>query len=398
MPASIPHDPATLDYCGSGGKKHYNPYPRSRIPSTRRATPKQSPVVRRTSSASRTTFTSNPVYLLSVPSGQELAVAAQLTRYSTASGVLVPRNHNNEPLLSGYILLAIPTAEYHTVTHLLQTQYWGWLSRDPLDADVVQSFLPYMGDPLGDASLAWGSEHPVRQIAEAVLQSQGLHGVLESNGWALQDKGGVPIVQDRFADWWTALIDDWESHRPLREILERHHAYLLGHAFPLVMTGYDDEDLVGHWFGQPARIAAKDRQGIRVTSSRPIWGVLTGRTESGATFSLTHPDLLHQRLAYRIVYDAAVRDPGRWAAILVPRTNPMLDEHVRLAARSLGWSEAWRIVHRDDPAGVVRTLLKPRTVRFDRRARVIHVEGIDVRRRVWLATAQEWLPDWVIAG
>lgn len=406
MPATTPYDPATLAFVidqahyGSGGKKHYNPVPRLRTRSSPRPRIKatqSAPASPKPSAVPKAAVLTDPVYLLSVPAGQEVTIATQLSRYSTASTVLVPRNHNNEPLMPGYVLVSVAPDQYHAVVRLIQKQYWGWLSQDPMAPDMVEPFLPYAGDVLSDIGLTWGREHPVRQIAEAVLQSRGIRGTLVGDGWALTDRTGAPIVRPDFDDWWSSLVADWRDHRPLGEILDRHHCELAGMTFPLSVTGHDGSDLLGEWFGQPARVPSQARQGIRLGRRGKIWGVLTGRAEDEAQFSLTHPHLVEQRLGFRIGYERAVRDPGRWAAILVPRVTPTVSEHVRLAAQSLGWSETWRVVDRSDPVTVVRTLLKPTQVQVDRAARAIHLSGIDSGRMAWWATAQEWLSDWVIA-
>lgn len=406
MPATTPYDPATLAFVidqahyGSDGKKHYNPVPRLRVPSSPRPRAKaaRTAPASRASAAKQTTVLTDPVYLLSVPAGQEVTIAAQLSHYSTASTVLVPRNRDNEPLMPGYVLVSIAPDQYSTVARLIREQYWGWLSRDPMEPDMIQPFLPYAGDVLTDTGLTWGRKHPVRQLAEAVLQSRGVRGTLAGEGWALTDRTGAPIVQPEFEDWWTGLVADWREHRPLSDILDRHHRELTSIAFPLQVTGHDGADLVCEWFGQPARVPSKARHGIRLGRQGTIWGVLTGRAGSVALFSLTHPNLVEQRLGFRVGYEHVTRDPGRWAAVLVPRVTPTVSEHVHLAAQSLGWPETWRVVDRSDPVTVVRTLLKPAKIRFDRAAHVIHVDGIDPRRTAWRATAQAWLSDWVIAG
>lgn len=398
MPATTVYDPDTLAFLadqaayGPTGKKHYNPVPHSRIPSTPR--PKAASSAARPAPPPHTApLPTDPVYLLSVPPGHERAIAARLAQFSAASGVWEPVTASGEPMLPGSLFVAIPDAVKHEVLEQIRERQWGWVSKTQADADLVRAFLPYAAS-LAAVPDPWGPHHPIRVIAEAVLHRRGWHGTLREKGWALKTVHGAPIVDADFQNFWQALVAEWTAHRSVSALAIRHRADLVGAAYPVTLDGtLGRHDWPCRWLGVPARIPAAAHRHIR-PRARTVWAVLT--QAEPLTFSLTHPDLLRHRLRYRLPYLDAVREPGRWAAILVPRMTDVVARQVRSTARSLGWAESWRAVCRDDPAGVLRVLLNPQDAIFDRTTGQARIRGVPADREPWLDTARAWLPQWTL--
>lgn len=374
------------------GKKQYNPIPHSRIPSTSRRAAKR--LVQPTIAQPRSARLTDPVYLLSVMAGQDDVVASNLLRFSEATNVVVPRKPNGDLVMPGFVYVAISDAAYHRVAEQIRDKRWGWLNRDPLDRATVQSLAAYAADAHDGPGALWGATHPVRIIAESVLQSRGWHGRLQENDWTLTDATGHAAVDAAFQDLWMKLVEDWNERRPIAEILGNHRELLEGVAYPVALTETRrGRDWQCTWLDQTGRIPDSAHAAIRPRATR-VWAVMV--QAEPLTFAMTHPDLLRQRLRYRVPYQDAARVPGRWAAILVPQVTDTVRMHVRQAAHALGWSEHWQAVASNDPAGIVRTLLKPRSVAFDRANRRILLDGIASERMGWLDRAGDWLPEWTL--
>ena len=399
------YDPETLAFLAdqsqcATGKKHYNPMFRSRIPSTR-PLPRRTPSTPATPHSAPAALPTDPIYLLSVLGGQELATADALTRWSqlTHTGpalqTIVPTNFHNEPMLPGSIFVAIPDTLHYLVRQQIRTMHWGFLSADPVDPETVKPFLPYQQDANAEHGAAFPPSHPVRVIADAIAFSRGWHGSLQGSGWALHDAHGQPIVSPQFTAFWDDLVAAWSRRDALETIITRHRPMMEHVAYPLTLTDTSRADWQAQWLERPAVIPAAEHRQIRLKRPKAeVWGVLTDTHP--LTFSLCHPTLAAHRLRYRVAYQDLVRVPGNWAVILVPQATATVRMHVRQTAQSLGWTESWLAVDAVDPAGIIAGLLKPQAVQYDRTAHRIRLQGIPSERLPWLAKAAEWLPDWML--
>ena len=402
MAFSRAYDPDTLAFLAdqaahATGKKHYNPVPRSRIPSSpRHGGPRRQPAAS-PAPPHPSLFSQLPVYFVSVFTGQEALVVGHLNQ-SPGVHAFTPRDAQGRAMLPGTVFVAVSADDLPAVRERLRHNHWGrLLSGAPADPDLVRPFLPYAdANALADADSAVGPgpSHPLRQLAEALLQSRGWHGRLEAKGWALRDRHGNPATDTAFDTLWQALVADWNAGRPFAEMLARHGQHWIGTAFAIEVTHDHQPKWIGRWLEQTVIIPPSHHANIHLTSTT-AWGVLTSTTP--LTFSLCHPDLARQRLHYRLPYDALARVPGKWAAILVPRVNSVVQGHVRQTAQSLGWVEHWRAVTPHDPAALLTTVLRPRRLRFDQAPRkVAHVQGIPADRIVWADEVQRWLPEWCL--
>lgn len=381
---------------GSNGKKQHNPTPRLRIPSQTRARSAKRRLDLIPLTAPPRVWQTDPVYLLSVPKGQEQEVAAKVSHYTQASGVLIPESRDGLPFMPGSLFVAIPDPVHYVVRERIRVQQWGWLSSNPLDRDTVDPFIPFasISSPTPVAVNAWGVNHPLRQLGEALLHSRGWHGTLQGDVWDLYNAHGSSVPSDEFSALWQALCASWEVHHSIGPVFAAHSDLLEGVAYPIRLTNTPaGRDWECELFGQSGHIPLSEHMFIRPRSAN-VWGVLT---HAGMmTFSLTHPDLLAHRLRYRVPYRGVARVPGQWAAILVPQITDTVTMHVRQTAQSLGWTEPWRAVTTHDPAGLLGQVLKTRRVTFDRHAKQVLVEGIPLDRTAWIPTAQAWLPKWTI--
>ena len=413
MASTTTYDPTTLAFLadqaqGAPGKKHYNPVPRSRIPSTPRAF---SRAMRARTSPPNTALTSpslppDPLYLLGVPQGQEFVIAQKLRTFSAASLVMVPMNAAHEPLMPGSIFVAIPDAAYYDTVTRIQREHWGWLSQTPIDPNTLRPFLPYadqIHQPYASLSGAdsWGPDHPLRAVLQAFWHAHGWHGTLaDADHWALHDAQGQPIVSDLADTFWRDVLADWHAQRSVSQILQRHRAQLQGGTYALTLDTprASRQDWLGSWCGMPAVVPATAHRDIKPRQST-VWGTLVAVDGPRWVFDLRHPDLLTHRVRYRVPFQDAVRLPGRWAAILVPdaaESDPeRVQRHIRRASQSLGWPEPWLPVRAEDPGTLLRTLLTPTAIRFDKAQQIVYCT-VPADRKVWVPTVQRWLPDWVI--
>lgn len=409
MAITTSYDPDTLAFMAdqstySNGKKHYNPTPHLRIPRGSTTAPRSAsgrgrrqPIPLGTK-PDPAVWSHTPVYLLSVHSGQEFTRAQSVQAHTRAAGAIVPRNADNEPLMPGFVLVAIADTDFFSVKSMLRELRWGILSEDTVDPNFLSTFLPY-AETLQAPAQAFEPDHPLCQLAEAVFHREGWHGRLDKDTWSLFDNAGRPVTHGGFAAWWATLCRDWnEQQLPLTDIVRRHQDALAGAVVPVTLKDSSPHgDWMGTWARQTVRVRSARHLGIRPRLNH-VFGLITGVREQELQLSVTHPDWLTHLLRYRLPLQATVRVPGRWAVIRVPEVTPTIMEHVRLVHRELGWTEQWKVVDTHNPRFVVSALLKPRDVRVDATTRQITVREIPGTRRDWMATAQQWLPDWTIVG
>ena len=409
MAITTSYDPETLAFMADqstypNGKKHYNPTPNLRIPRGSTKAPRSTsgrgyrrPMPLGTQPDPRI-WSHTPVYLLSVPPGQEFTRAQRVQSHTPVAGAIVPRNADNEPLMPGFVLVAIADTDFFSVKNMLRELQWGFLSADTVDPDLLSTFLPY-AETLQAPTQAFEPDHPLCQLAEAVFHREGWHGRLEKDSWTLYDATGRPVQHGGFAAWWATVCRNWnEQQMPLADIVVQHQSAIAGAVVPVALQDTSpDGDWIGTWLRQTVRVRSARHLGIRPRLNQ-IFGLITGVRDQELQLSVTHPDWLTHLLRYRLPLQDTARVPGRWAVIRVPEATPTVLQHVRLVHRELGWTEQWKVVDTHNPRLVVSSLLKPRDVRVDATARQITVREIPGARRDWMATAQDWLPEWTIVG
>ncbi len=395
MAVTTSYDPATLEFVVDQstyptGKKHYNPHPRSRIPATPRSPRKASASPRPSPPSPVQAFTTDPWYLLSVPSGHEVQIADRLTQFAPVTHVFIPRMADGQPAIAGRFFVAISNAALAAVRAQIRTEYWGWLDTDAVAPDVLEPFLPYAEAHAGLTT------HPLTHLAESVLHHRGYHGQLTPTGWALTNVHGHAVQDAAFDTLWHAWTDAWSVHQPLPAIVAQHAPELIGVTYPvdLVQTPRY-KDWTCRWMGMEGMIPAHEHHNIRPRQSL-VAAYLVAIHGTTAVWSLRHPAVVADRLRYRTPYLDIARVPGQWAVILVPYLNDTIHMHLRQTQHGLGWSEAWRGVAQTEVAGIIRNMLKPRDVTFDRSARVITLSQVPVDRQRWITTVRDWLPDWTI--
>jgi len=401
---SYDHD--TLDFVTnpSTGKKQYNPIPQSRIPSSpHRARNPRSRMLRAVPSHPTPSLPTDPLYILGVPTGQELTIAAKLRAFSAVSAALVPTNRDNLPMTPGTIYIAIPPKALYEIKRQIQTYRWGWLIETPVEPSSVQSLLGAMApQEMNLSTPAWPVNHPICQLARALWQSRGWHGSLQQEGavtrWHLQQTDGTSVESPDIEALWRTLEQGWLSGQPMDEILQDYAPSLVGASYPLILEHTPHCGVwTGQWFGQPITIPRAMHANIHLKSSGSavVWGTLL-QTDPTWVFSLVSPDLVTHRLRYRVPYDDSIRVPGQWSVIVVPQVTETTRMHVRQAVRSLGWAERWEAVSSEDPARLVTLVLKPGTMRFDQRhgQQIVHLSRIPNDRKRWIIQTARWLPDW----
>jgi len=401
---SYDHD--TLDFVTnpSTGKKQYNPIPQSRIPSSpHRAKNSQSRPLRAASSHSTFSLPTDPLYILGVPTGQELTIAAKLRAFSAVSAALVPTNRDNLPMTPGTIYIAIPPKALYEVKQQIQTYRWGWLIEESVDAESVRPLLGHAASSEASSAVTeWPENHPIRQLVRALWQSWGWHGSLQLDGdtprWVLTQVDGTPVNTDAAETLWQTLQQAWITGQSLTAILRHKAQEFVGASYPITLDHTPgNDDWTGQWFGQSITIPRAMHANIRLknSGSAVVWGTLL-QTDPTWVFSLTSPELLDHRLRYCVPYGDSIRVPGQWSVIVVPQITETTRIHVRQAARSLGWVERWEAVSSEDPARMLTLVLKPGTMRFDQRHghQIVHLSGIPNDRQRWIAQAARWLPDW----
>ena len=408
MAVTSSYDPDMLAFLSDqtqrpSGKKSYNPYYRSRIPSPRRS-PTRFRTVSSTippSAGSATLLPEDPLYLLTVPSGQERMRAAQLRQYSAVTVAWVPVDADNEPYLPGTVLVAIPPTAYFAVHTQIRTMHWGFLAQKPVDMEIVRPFLRYI--PPDDTQPDWGAfgpDHPVLQVAQAVLAAQGWHGHLGTQGWRIYDAASQPVtVPPAFAAFWNDLVQTWSHKHSLTDLALRHVEWMHHIAYPLTLVNTREKDWAIQWMHHQGSVPQSEHAGMRLRpGTTTVWGVLM--QTHPLLFSLRHPLLTPHRLRYRLgsAYQDTIRVPGQWSLVLTAFLSETVRRHVRQSAQSLGWHERWTAVSPTDPHQLLTALLRPQQLAFDTATRRVRVDGIPTDRLGWVPKALEWLAgdDWVI--
>lgn len=396
-----PHDHTTLAFLAEeqaapSGKKHYNPVPKSRIPSLPRAQRRAiAQVKHKPSRSDHALWFKHPVYAIRVLAGQEHHVARALLQLSRVADVMLPQTPSGQAMFPGEVFAAIPDAVILEIKRLLYDYQWGSIQKGTVDAETLESLLPYAGPILGDAT-PWLRHHPIRVMAEWWLHSRGLHGHLGPTGWTLKNAQHHPVIDPDFITWWRGMTKAFARRQPLSAIVQEHADRLLGVTFPITLTDTLNGLWHGQWMGLDAIIPAECHTKIRLRrdeEERTVYGMLTSLNPT-PTFQLTHPDVVTHQLAYRLPEYTIAREPGEWAVVHVPFASDVVKEHVRNVNRQLGWIERWDTVEAHDARTIVRKLLQPRDVRFDVAQHRVVLTGVPQARLEWLTTAQEWLPEW----